>query len=72
MQNRVYISDLKNHQGEEVVIKCWIQIRRDQGKMTFFFFFDASGVVQGVVLPGSAAGEVAKENGQSGRTEWRY
>ena len=66
MQNRIYICDLKNHVGEEVVIKGWIQIRRDQGKMTFFDFRDASGIVQGVVLPGSAATDIAKET----RPEW--
>ena len=66
MQNRVFIADLKDHKGTDVVIKGWIQVRRDQGKMTFFDFRDATGVVQGVVLPGSAAGEVAKET----RPEW--
>lgn len=66
MQNRVYISDLKDHIGSSVLIKGWIQIRRDQGKMTFFDFRDASGIVQGVVLPGSAATDVAKET----RPEW--
>jgi aspartyl-tRNA synthetase len=66
MQTRTYIGDLKNHVGNEVVIKGWIQIRRDQGKMIFFDFRDASGVVQGVVLPGSVAMDTAKET----RSEW--
>ncbi len=66
MKERVYISDLKDHVGGEVVVKGWIQIRRDQGKMIFFDFRDATGVVQGVVLPGSAAMETAKET----RSEW--
>ena len=66
MQNRVYIGDLSAHKGSEVVIKGWIQVRRDQGKMTFFDFRDATGLVQGVVLPASPAGEAAKET----RPEW--
>lgn len=66
MQSRTYIRDLSGRAGEEVVIKCWIQIRRDQGKMIFFDFRDATGVVQGVVLPGSGAMDVAKET----RSEW--
>ncbi len=66
MQNRTYIRDLKDHIGTSIIIKGWIQVRRDQGKMTFFDFRDATGVVQGVVLPGSAAGDVAKET----RPEW--
>ena len=66
MSNRVYIRDLKDHVEKEVLIKGWISVRRDQGKMTFFDFRDATGTVQGVVLPGSLAGDVAKET----RTEW--
>lgn len=66
MSNRVYIGDLKNHIEKEVLIKGWISVRRDQGKMTFFDFRDTTGVVQGVVLPGSEATDVAKET----RPEW--
>jgi aspartyl-tRNA synthetase len=57
---RTYIADLSQHVGEEVTIKGWIHVRRDQGKMVFFDFRDMSGIVQGVVLPGSAAIETAK------------
>ncbi len=44
-----------------MLIKCWDDVRRDQGKMVFFDFRDMSGKVQGVVLPGSGAIEIAKE-----------
>lgn len=63
---RTYIKDLENHVDQEVLIKGWISVRRDQGKMIFFDFRDASGMVQGVVLPASEAMETAKET----RTEW--
>lgn len=63
---RTYIGDLAKSIGEEVNIKGWIHIRRDQGKMIFFDFRDTTGIVQGVVLPGSEALEVAKET----RPEW--
>lgn len=66
MKNRVFIKDLKTHSGEEVVIKGWIDVRRDQGKMIFFDFRDMSGKVQGVVLPGSPAKETAEKT----RSEW--
>ncbi len=66
MQTRVYVKDLKGYVGQDVVIKGWISVRRDQGKMTFFDFRDATGIVQGVVLPGSPAGDIAKET----RPEW--
>ncbi|OGG64587.1 hypothetical protein A3C94_02970, partial [Candidatus Kaiserbacteria bacterium RIFCSPHIGHO2_02_FULL_55_17] len=42
-------------------ISGWVDVRRDQGKMVFFDFRDRSGLVQGVVLPGSPAMEVAKD-----------
>ena len=51
MQTRIYIKDLSQHIGEEVIIKGWIDVRRDQGKMIFFDFRDVTGKVQGVVLP---------------------
>ena len=60
MRNRIYIQDLKNHVGKEVIIAGFVDIRRDQGKMVFFDFRDRSGAVQGVVIPSSAAIENAK------------
>ncbi len=67
MSKRVFIGDLAAHVGTEVVIKGWIEVRRDQGKMVFFDFRDMTGRVQGVVLPNrTEAIETAKET----RTEW--
>jgi aspartyl-tRNA synthetase len=64
---RTYIKDLSNKKGEEVTIKGWVQVRRDQGKMIFLDIRDASGLVQGVILPMHAD---ALEVGQRLRTEW--
>lgn len=58
---RTYIKDLSGKVGETVLIKGWVSVRRDQGKMVFFDFRDMTGTVQGVVLPNSAAIEIAKE-----------
>lgn len=58
---RTLITDLGGRTGETVLIKGWVAVRRDQGKMVFFDFRDRSGTVQGVVLPNSAAIEAAKE-----------
>ncbi len=64
---RTYIKDLGSKIGGEVVIKGWIDVRRDQGKMVFFEFRDISGKIQGVVLPmHTEALEVAKQL----RSEW--
>ncbi len=60
MKKRIYIKDLEKYIGQEVEIYARVKTRRDQGKMIFFDFKDSSGFVQGVVLPKSAAMEVAK------------
>ncbi|MFA5841591.1 MAG: amino acid--tRNA ligase-related protein [Candidatus Paceibacterota bacterium] len=58
---RTYIKDLREHTGKEILIKGWVDVRRDQGKLIFFDFRDMTGKVQGVVLPASPAMETAKE-----------
>ena len=35
MKNRVFIKDLKDNVGKEIIIAGWVNIRRDQGKMIF-------------------------------------
>lgn len=60
---RTLIDELSKKVGEIVLIKGWVSVRRDQGKMVFFDFRDRSGTVQGVVLPGSDAIDIAKETG---------
>jgi len=67
MQNRIYIKDLKDNVGKEVIIAGWMDVRRDQGKMVFFDMRDMTGRVQCVTLPNHAeAIEVAKQI----RPEW--
>jgi nondiscriminating aspartyl-tRNA synthetase len=61
IMERTLIGELGQHVGETVSISGSVDVRRDQGKMVFFDFRDRSGIVQGVVLPGSAALETAKE-----------
>ena len=64
---RTYIKDLGQHIGQQVTIKGWVDVRRDQGKLVFMDIRDVSGKVQCVVLPSHAeAIEQAKEI----RTEW--
>jgi len=58
---RTLVGDLNKHIGEQVAISGWISVRRDQGKLVFFDIRDASGLVQGVVLPNSDAMLTAKE-----------
>ena len=61
---RTFIKDLKLHIGEEVLIKGWIDSRRDHGKLIFLDIRDGWGKVQAVVPPGeahAAASEVRDE-----------
>src|SRR5690349_9918508 len=64
---RTYIKDLSNSVGQTVVIKGWVDVRRDQGKMVFMDIRDMSGKVQCVVLPNHAE---AIEQVKEVRTEW--
>jgi aspartyl-tRNA synthetase len=63
---RTLINDLKTKEGTEVLIKGWVDVRRDQGKLIFLDFRDMTGYVQGVILPKSEAHEV----GEKVRPEW--
>jgi len=65
--NRTYIGELSAHVGETVLIKGWVAVRRDQGKMVFMDIRDKSGYVQGVVLPNHTE---AIESAKEVRTEW--
>lgn len=48
---RTYIKDIATHIGDEVLVKCLVDVRRDQGKMIFLDLRDVTGKVQAVVLP---------------------
>jgi len=64
---RTYIKELGIKIGEEVMIKGWVNIRRDQGKMIFLDFRDMTGIVQGVILPNQTE---ALEQGKKLRQEY--
>lgn len=64
--HRTYIGELKNHVGKEVLLKGWVDVHRDQGKMIFLEMRDMTGKIQCVILPKSAAIDVAKDI----RLEW--
>ncbi|HEY9480794.1 MAG TPA: aspartate--tRNA ligase [Candidatus Paceibacterota bacterium] len=63
---RTLIKDLESKKGETVIIKGWVDVRRDQGKLIFLDFRDMTGYVQGVVLPKAESMAIA----QTLRTEW--
>lgn len=61
--DRTLIKDTVNKTGEEVLLKAWVKIRRDHGKLIFLDLRDRSGVVQVVVIPQTSpkAHEVAQK-----------
>lgn len=67
MKDRIYIKNLKDHIGKAVSISGWVNVVRNQGKMIFFDFRDATGTVQGVVLSSKAG---LLEKSKEVRNEW--
>jgi aspartyl-tRNA synthetase len=55
--------------GETVLLKGWVQTRRDMGKIAFVDLRDRSGMVQVVLVP-SEIGEAGKELMKELRTEY--
>lgn len=60
---RILIKDLRGRVGEEVLIKGWVNVVRNQGKVAFFDFRDRSGLVQGVIFGKPEVLESAKDIG---------
>lgn len=67
MRDRIYIKDLQENIGKEIIIAGWVDVRRDQGKMIFFDMRDMTGKVQCVALPSRM--EVI-EKAKTIRSEW--
>jgi len=64
---RILIKDLHEHEGKEVSIAGWVDVRRDHGKLIFIDLRDRTGTVQMVALPNH---EEAHEAAGSLRSEW--
>lgn len=64
---RTSIEELAEHKGKEVLLKGWVHIRRDHGKLIFIDLRDATGHVQMVVLPNH---EDAQKQAGDVRPEW--
>lgn len=60
---RTLIKDLKSKVENEVLIKGWVNVARNQGKVAFFDFRDRSGVIQGVIFGKPEVLESAKDIG---------
>ncbi len=49
--NRIFSTETVNKVGEEVLLKGWINARRDMGKIAFFDLRDKDGILQVVGVP---------------------
>jgi len=50
MMKHVYVSEIAQYVGQEVILKGWLYNKRSSGKIMFPQIRDGSGIVQGVVL----------------------
>lgn len=55
---RVYVEELNQHVGEEVLLKGWLYHKRSSGKIRFLLLRDGTGVVQGVMMKGGVSDEI--------------
>src|SRR6266436_10185104 len=56
--DRVFISQLSQHAGQEVTIKGWLYNLRSSGKILFPQLRDGTGIVQCVVLKSAVSEEI--------------
>lgn len=64
---RVMICETTTRVGEQVLLRGWVHIRRDHGKLIFLDLRDSTGKIQMVVLPNHPE---AKAVAESLRPEW--
>ncbi len=64
---KIWIIDSVKHEGEEIELYGWVDIRRDHGKLIFFELRDRSGKIQLVVNPKNTS---AHHLAESVRSEW--
>lgn len=55
--NHVYVKDLGQHVGEEVIIKGWLYNKRSGGKVRFLLIRDGTGTVQCILVAAVAGAE---------------
>ncbi|MBI2628440.1 MAG: aspartate--tRNA ligase [Candidatus Niyogibacteria bacterium] len=67
MPQRILIKDAINKINENILLKGWVDVRRDHGKLIFLDLRDRSGVVQIVVTPKA---EQAYKIAETVRPEW--
>lgn len=57
MAEKIYIKDVKDHDGNEVVIEGWLYNKRSSGKLRFLLVRDGTETIQCVVFKGDVSDE---------------
>ena len=58
MKDKVYISDVSAHDGQEINIYGWLYNKRHSGKLWFLLVRDGTGVMQSVIFKGDVSDEI--------------
>ena len=68
LMERTLVLDSVKKVGETVLLKGWVRVRRDHGKIIFLDLWDMSGLIQVVITPNVS--EEAYKNAQDLRSEY--
>jgi len=67
MNNKVYVSQLKDHVGKEVTLEGWLYNSRSSGKIQFLIFRDGTGLCQCVLEKTKVSDELFEQLKHLGR-----
>ncbi len=65
--DHTYINHLKEHVGEEVVVRGWLYNKRSVGKIHFLIVRDGTGLLQAVMVKGEVPDEIFDEYDRLGQ-----
>ncbi|MCK4297073.1 MAG: asparagine--tRNA ligase, partial [Candidatus Marinimicrobia bacterium] len=54
----VFVKDVKDYDGKEVMMKGWVYNKRSSGKIWFLILRDGTGIIQGIVLRNEVSEDV--------------
>ncbi len=54
----VFVKDVKDYDGKEVMMKGWVYNKRSSGKIWFLMLRDGTGIIQGIVLKNEVSEDV--------------
>ena len=55
---KIWIRDIKDYEGKEVIIQGWLYNKRSSGKLHFLQLRDGTAEIQAVVFKGNVPGDV--------------